>query len=74
MEAYTTTRFFFTSLADAVEALSVVLDDARNSDKDYSFGSTSPKQILSSGLILSGDISDVVTKIENLGIGIRHDE
>jgi len=59
-------RFFFETMDVAVEALIVVLEDARETDKDYSFGSLSAQQIMASGLLLIGDAQHVVNKIQEL--------
>lgn len=59
-------RFFFDSLDVAVEALITVLEDARETDKDYSFGSLSTQQIMSSGLILVGDAQHIADRLKEL--------
>ena len=63
-----TVRVFFNSLADAVEALLIVLNDARTSAHAYSFGSLSAKQVLASGLILSGEVEEVLSKLDDAGL------
>ena len=64
-------RFFFDSLDVAVEALVIVLEDARETDKEYSFGSLSAQQVLASGLVLVGDakhLSDKLIKLPNVSV------
>ena len=63
---YITVRFFFDSLDGAVEALILLLEDARASDKDYSLGSLSADQVLTSGLLLMGDAEHLIPSILNI--------
>lgn len=62
--AYSSARFFFSSLPAAVEALATVLDDARYTEHHYSFGSLSVSQVFSSGLMLAGEIDVISAKLE----------
>ena len=62
-------RVMFTSLSEVLEALLIVLNDARSTQYDYSFGSTSAQQVLASGLILRGEIDDVLSKLDDAGLG-----
>lgn len=59
-------RLFFNNLDSAVEALIITLEDARVTEKQYSFGSLSAQQVLSSGLLLVGDVQHLVEKIQKL--------
>lgn len=63
-----TVRVFFTSLLEATEALLIVLQDARTTSYEYSFGSLSAKQVLSSGLILSGEIEELLGLLKDAGL------
>lgn len=67
-------RIFFDSLDVAVEALIVVLTDAREGDSTYRFGGLSAKQILDSGLLLQGDINKILGKLDKLPGTVVHDE
>lgn len=62
----TRTRFIFDTLESAAYGLETVLTDARMTDKLYGFSGVSASQILKSGLILEGDIKEVVNKIKNI--------
>lgn len=70
----TSARFFFESLAGAVEALLVVLEDARETDYSYRFGSLSADQVFMSGLMLVGQIDDVASKLEQIEGTTRYDD
>jgi hypothetical protein len=71
---YITARFFFDSFLGAVDALEVVLRDARDTNKLYSFGPLSADQVFRSGLLLVGDAEDVASKVDKLGSNIRYDQ
>lgn len=62
-------RFFFNDKVEAVEALLLILEDARKTTREYAFGSTSIHQILDSGLLLQGDIEDVEKLLLERGLG-----
>lgn len=57
-------RFFFSSLEDAAQALLTVLTDAQSTSVYYQIGGLSASSVLSSGLLLLGDIDAVVAKVE----------
>ncbi len=63
---FVSVRFFCDSLETAVEVLIIVLEDARETDKEYSFGSLSAQQVLSSGLLIIGDAQHLVDKLSTL--------
>lgn len=69
-----TTRFYFESLETAALGLLTVLEDARVTTATYSFGSLSADQVLASGLILVGDIEEVVSKLDSISGALRYDE
>ena len=74
-EASTTTRFFFDSVYSAAEGLMTVLTDARTDDSStYEFGFLSAQQVFQSGLLLTGRISKVAAKLEQVPGAVRHDE
>jgi hypothetical protein len=56
----------FDTLEAAADGLATVLTDARETDKYYTFAGISAEQILKSGLILEGDLEEVVDKLQNL--------
>lgn len=66
MEPYISVRIIFDSSEAATEALIAVLEDARETDKDYSFGSLSVSQIMASGLLLIGDASHLSDKLKQI--------
>lgn len=70
----TTSRFYFDSIDTAAQALLTVLEDARETERYYSFGSLTASQILSSGLLLTGEIDEVVAKLEQIPDVTRYDE
>lgn len=59
-------RFFFDTLDVAIEALVLLLEDSRVTDKLYEFGSLSPNQIMSSGLLIVGEAEEIVEDINAL--------
>lgn len=67
-------RFFFLDIASAVEALLTVLEDARDTKHDYTFGSMSAKQVMASGLMIVGDAEEVASKVETIDGAQRHNE
>ena len=73
-EPSTSTRFFFDNLSSAAQGLLTVLDDAVLDDSSYTFGSLSAKQVFESGLLLTGRISRIVGKLEEVPGAVRHDE
>lgn len=67
-------RFFFDSIGIAALALLEVLEDARETKKWYEFGGLSADQIYQSGLVISGDIDEIATKLENIAGVTRYDD
>lgn len=63
---YISVRIMFSSLEDAVDALIMVLDYARSTDKEFTFGSLSAEQIYASGLIIMGDAEAIVDDLSKL--------
>lgn len=68
---YLSVRYFFDTQEGAVEALLLLLEDARTTDKYYEFGSLSADQILASGLILRGDIHDLLHRLDAISGAMR---
>lgn len=62
----TSTRFLFDSFLAAAEGLITVLMDARTTSKDYTFSGLNAMQVRTSGLVLTGDIEDIVAKLEQI--------
>lgn len=62
----TRARFLFDTLEAAASGLELVLKDARETDKTYSIAGISADHILRSGLILEGDIMEVVSKVSKV--------
>lgn len=56
----------FDSLESAAEGLETVLTDARKTKFSYSFAGISADQILKSGLILEGEVTEVAEKLQDL--------
>lgn len=73
-DASTSTRFYFDSLEAAAQALLTVILDARATDSEYSFGGLSANSLLTSGLILEGDIEEVAAKVEKVPGSSRWDD
>lgn len=63
---HTTVRFTFSNLLGAAQALAVVLEDALSTTHSYRFTGLSPDRILKSGLLLEGDVDDIVRRIEGI--------
>jgi hypothetical protein len=74
MEATTSARFFFDSLGSAAEALLTCLLDARKTDKNYRFGQLKAEQILLSGMLVTGQITDISLKLEMIPGVVRYEE
>lgn len=55
--------YSFASFAGAVEALLVVLEDARKTMYRYRITGKSPERILQNGLLLEGEIEQISEKI-----------
>lgn len=72
--SFSSVRIFFDSLEAAAEALLLVLEDARVTDRHYSFGTLSTSQILQSGLILIGDLEEILPRLETIPGATRYDE
>lgn len=60
------TRFIFDSFTAAAMALITVLEDARGTTKNYTFSGLNAMQIRTSGLVLTGEIEDIVLKLEKI--------
>lgn len=71
---YRSVRYFFDSLETAVEALLMVLEDARTTNLSYSFGSLSAQQVFSSGLMLVGEVEVICLKLDMLSGATRYEE
>lgn len=67
-------RFFFPDVMTAAIALIRVLEHARASADNFSFGPRDVNQIFDSGLWLDGEIEAVVDMIGRLPGVIRNDE
>lgn len=68
-----TSRVLFDSLADAAAGLLIVLDDARTTKHHYQFGSLSAEQVYASGLLLIGEVDEVLEKLDQLPGTSRYD-
>lgn len=62
----TSRRYFCDSIEVAAQLLHTVLTDARATDSTYKFGGITPKEIYSSGLLLTGEIDEVSRKLDAL--------
>lgn len=65
MDTYThsTLKVLFDSYVSAAEGLLTVLEDARSTTSVYTIHGLSIDQILKNGLILSGDVDDISSKV-----------
>jgi len=66
-------RFTFDSLLGATQGLIAVLLDAATSEREYRFSGLSPAQIKHSGLLLEGDVADLLQSIEGIKGCTRRD-
>lgn len=66
MMDFISVRILFESMEDATQALIMILEHSRESGQDYTFGSLSPDQILTSGLLIIGDADDISQEIAKL--------
>jgi len=66
-------RFFFSSLDDAAEALMVTLQDMRDTDHTYSISGLTAQSVLQSGLTLTGEIDDVVSKVKAVPSAVAYE-
>lgn len=72
--ADTSTRFYFDSYAAAAAGLLTVLLDARTTEMRYRFGGLDASTVFMSGLLLEGQIDEVVAKLELVPGAVRQDE
>lgn len=70
---YRYSRLMFETTLGAAEALLFVLEHANETDKNYSFGPLNVNRILASGLILEGDIDEVLDLLTKKGLGAQTD-
>lgn len=68
-----TVRFRFRSYLAAAEALLLVLEDARVTQRTYRITGLSPEAILMDGLVLEGEIAEVSEKVAAISGATRHD-
>lgn len=73
-DASTSTRFYFDGLDAAAQALLTVILHARDTEDEYRFGGLSAEAILTSGLILEGQIEEVASKVEKIAGSSRYDD
>lgn len=59
-------RFTFDTYLGAVDALLAVLEHARTTTSSYRFTGLSPNRVLSAGLLLEGDVGDIVQRLERI--------
>lgn len=59
-------RFTFSTYLGAVQALLIVLEDARTTNHFYRITGLSPAGILSSGMLLEGDVDDIARQVERI--------
>lgn len=58
-----TVHFTFTSYLAAAQALLVVMEDARTTNKWYRITGRSPEALVARGLVLEGEIADISEKV-----------
>lgn len=61
---HSTRRFMFDNIESASEALATVLEDARSSEVFYRFSGLTPEAVLTTGLLLEGELATVAPKLE----------
>ncbi len=69
-----TARFYFDSYQSAAGGILAVLLDARTTDKTYRFTGLSVQDVLTSGLVITGEITDIVEKVSKLPGVLHHFE
>lgn len=69
-----TTRWVFDSLEAAASGLIVVLEHARTTSSRYTIEGLSADEALKSGVVLTGEIDGVNTKMSVVPGAVRHDE
>lgn len=67
-------RFFFPDPAGAADGLAAVIDLARKTSYDFSFGPLKPAEIFESGLWIEGETDAAVDILEGLPGVLRSDE
>lgn len=70
MNTWESVRLFFSSLEEAAQALLTVIEDAEVTTAYYDIGGLSAQTVLSSGLLLQGDIQAVLAKVQLLVPGV----
>lgn len=68
-----TIRFRFRSYLGAAEALLLVLEDARKTDKTYRITGLTPESILMDGMILEGEVEEISEKLAAISGATQHD-
>lgn len=66
-------HFTFNTYLAAAEALLVVMEDARATDKYYRITGKSPEALIGGGLTLEGEISEVSEKVAEISGAILRD-
>jgi hypothetical protein len=69
-----TVRYQFDTLGSAADALLVVLLDARTTDSKYQFGGLTAPQILVGGLLLVGEVDNLLATLDSIPGAVRYDE
>lgn len=67
-------RYLFDGIVPAAEALEIVLLDARRTQSKYRFGGLTAAQVLQSGLLLEGEVEEIVAQLDEVPGAIRYDE
>lgn len=67
-------RFTFPTYLGAVTALLTVMEDARKTDRAYSFTGLTPAKILRDGLVLRGDVVDISEQLALIPGSFRSEE
>lgn len=72
--AKTSRRFMFDSVESAAEALTVILMDARSTKSFYRFSGLTPAVVFSSGLLIEGELDDLIPKLEAIDGSIAYED
>lgn len=70
----TSCRYLFDSIGSAAEALDTVLGDARKTTDFYTFGGLTAQSVLTSGLLLEGQLEGITPKLDKIAGAVRYDD
>jgi hypothetical protein len=69
-----TVRYHFDDIGAAADTLAAVLLDARSTDSKYEFGGLTAPEILVGGLVITGELTSLIGKLDSIPGAVRYDE